>query len=106
MNARNRIAAAGESLTNFIIADFTRHLDDGVIAVQIDFGSCSVDTVESLFHADFAVAAGNALNINDFRFNNHSVDLFLGRRRHSASAAAAFPAPMFNDTFESKIKSD
>lgn len=99
MDARDRIAAAGEGAANLVVADLARHLDDGVIAVQVDLSSSAVDRVECLLDAGLAVTAGHALDIDDLRRDNGACEFLFRDFDIPASAAAAFAAPVFDDSF-------
>ena len=100
MDARDRIAAAGEGAADLVVADLARHLDDGVIAVQVDARSSAVDRVECLLDACLAVTAGHALDIDDLRRDNGACEFLFRDFDIPASAAAAFPTEMLEHALD------
>ena len=100
MDARDRIAAAGEGSADLVVADLARHLDDGVIAVQVDFSGSADNRVECLLDAGLAVAASHALDVDNLRLDDRAREFLFRHLDVSAAAAAALSTPMLDDTFE------
>ena len=104
VDARDRVATAGERAADLVVADLARHLDDGVIAVQVDFSGSAVNRVECLLDAGLAVAASHALDVDNLRLDDRAREFLFRHLDVSAAAAAALPAPVLDDAFEGEVE--